>query len=73
MTPDNLGEVQHRHLSPLMGLFPGDRISPDSSPADLVTGVRDLLVARGTSLYGWANAWRALCWARFGEPRRRTR
>lgn len=67
MTPDNLGEVQHRHLSPLMGFFPGDRISLESSPAELLTGVRKLLTDRGTSLYGWANAWRALCWARFKE------
>ncbi|WP_127360492.1 glycoside hydrolase family 95 protein [Actinacidiphila soli] len=67
MTPDNLGEVQHRHLSPLIGFFPGDRISLESSPADLITGVRNLLVARSTAPYGWANAWRALCWARFKD------
>ena len=67
MTPDNLGEIEHRHLSPLMGFFPGDRIDHDSSPADLLTGVWNLLNARGTSIYGWANAWRALCWARFKE------
>jgi alpha-L-fucosidase 2 len=67
MTPDNLGEVQHRHLSPLIGFFPGDRISIDSSPAALLTGARNLLTARGTSIYGWANAWRAACWARFKE------
>ncbi len=67
MTPDNLGEVQHRHLSPLIGFFPGDRISVDSSPAALLTAARNLLTARGTSIYGWANAWRAACWARFKE------
>lgn len=67
MTPNNLGEIEHRHLSPLMGFFPGDRIDHDSSPADLLTGVWNLLNARGTSIYGWANAWRALCWARFKD------
>jgi len=67
MTPDNLGEVEHRHLSPLIGFFPGDRIRLDSSPADLLAGARKLLTARGTGLYGWANAWRAACWARFKE------
>jgi alpha-L-fucosidase 2 len=67
MTPDNLGEVEHRHLSPLIGFFPGDRISLDSSPAYLLTAARNLLTARGTSIYGWANAWRAACWARFKE------
>jgi alpha-L-fucosidase 2 len=67
MTPDNLGEIEHRHLSPLIGFFPGDRIDYDSSPAELVTGVWKLLNARGTSIYSWANAWRALCFAKFRE------
>jgi alpha-L-fucosidase 2 len=67
MTPDNLGEVTHRHLSPLIGFFPGDRIKNDSSPADLLTGVRALLTARGMESFGWACAWRALCWARLHD------
>ncbi|ACU71473.1 conserved hypothetical protein [Catenulispora acidiphila DSM 44928] len=65
MTPDNLGDPQHRHLSPLFGLFPGDRIRPDgSTPTDIVTGATALLTARGMNSYGWANAWRSLCWSR---------
>ncbi|MDN3024348.1 glycoside hydrolase N-terminal domain-containing protein [Streptomyces sp. S.PB5] len=65
MSPENLGETTHRHLSPLVGLFPGDRIRPDgSTPADVVGGATALLTARGTESFGWANAWRALCWAR---------
>jgi alpha-L-fucosidase 2 len=65
MSPDNLGETTHRHLSPLVGLFPGDRIRPDgSTPKDIVDGATALLTARGTESFGWANAWRALCWAR---------
>ncbi|MFF0969892.1 glycosyl hydrolase family 95 catalytic domain-containing protein [Streptomyces sp. NPDC003703] len=65
MSPDNLGETTHRHLSPLVGLFPGDRIRPDTStPEDIVAGATALLTARGTESFGWANAWRALCWAR---------
>jgi alpha-L-fucosidase 2 len=65
MSPDNLGETTHRHLSPLVGLFPGDRIRPDgSTPADIVGGATALLTARGMNSFGWANAWRALCWAR---------
>ncbi|WP_316744392.1 glycosyl hydrolase family 95 catalytic domain-containing protein [Streptomyces sp. MK7] len=65
MSPDNLGETTHRHLSPLAGLFPGDRIRPDgSTPKDIVDGATALLTARGTESFGWANAWRALCWAR---------
>ncbi|MFF7637993.1 glycoside hydrolase N-terminal domain-containing protein [Kitasatospora sp. NPDC008050] len=64
MTDANLGETTHRHLSPLIGLFPGDRISPDTSPAALLTGATNLLTARGMQSFGWACAWRALCWAR---------
>ncbi|MFJ6084804.1 glycosyl hydrolase family 95 catalytic domain-containing protein [Streptomyces sp. NPDC092369] len=65
MSPDNLGETTHRHLSPLVGLFPGDRIRPDgSTPKDIVDGATALLTARGMNSFGWANAWRSLCWAR---------
>ncbi|NUR59078.1 MAG: glycoside hydrolase family 95 protein [Catenulispora sp.] len=64
MTPANLGDTTHRHLSPLIGLFPGDRITADRSPAALLTGVTNLLTARGMSTYGWGMAWRAACWAR---------
>lgn len=67
MTPDNLGETEHRHLSPLVGFFPGDRIRTDSSPPALIEGVTRLLEARGTGGYGWACAWRAMCWARLGN------
>ena len=64
MTPDDLGEPQHRHLSPLVGFFPGDRLRTDDSPPELIEGVTRLLEARGTGAYGWASAWRAMCWAR---------
>ncbi|MBI0383587.1 glycoside hydrolase family 95 protein, partial [Streptomyces albiflaviniger] len=44
MSPDNLGETTHRHLSPLIGLFPGDRIRPDgSTPQEIVDGATALL------------------------------
>lgn len=69
MSPDNLGETTHRHLSPLVGLFPGDRIRPDgTTPAEVVAGATALLTARGMNSFGWANAWRALCWARLKNP-----
>ncbi|MFE6133999.1 glycoside hydrolase N-terminal domain-containing protein [Streptomyces sp. NPDC056437] len=64
MSPDNLGETTHRHLSPLMGLFPGDRIRPGAVSGELLDGATALLTARGTESFGWANAWRSLCWAR---------
>ncbi|MFI5751722.1 glycosyl hydrolase family 95 catalytic domain-containing protein [Streptomyces sp. NPDC051644] len=68
MSPDNLGETTHRHLSPLFGLFPGDRIRPDdSTPKDILDGATALLTARGMNSFGWANAWRSLCWARLKD------
>jgi alpha-L-fucosidase 2 len=67
MSPDNLGEDQHRHLSPLIDFFPGDRINTDDSPAELIDGVRALLTARGMDSFGWACAWRSLCWGRLKE------
>ncbi len=67
MSPDNLGEDQHRHLSPLINFFPGDRINTDDSPAALLDGVRNLLVGRGMDSFGWANAWRSLCWSRLRD------
>lgn len=70
MTPDNLGDPQHRHLSPLVGLFPGDRIRVGSSPQDLLDGATNLLTARGMESYGWGCAWRALCWARLKDADR---
>src|SRR5258707_3910319 len=67
MSLDIKGKTTPRPITPLIGLFPGYRIRPDASPADLLTGVHNLLVARGMNSYGWANAWRALCWARLKD------
>lgn len=67
MSPDNLGETTHRHLSPLIGFFPGDRVATDTSPPELIEGVRALLVARGMDSFGWACAWRSACWARLKD------
>lgn len=67
MSPDNLGENQHRHLSPLINFFPGDRINTDDSPQEIIDGVRNLLTARGMNNFGWADAWRSLCWSRLRD------
>lgn len=64
MSPDNLGDVTHRHLSPLIGFFPGDRIRTEDASPELLQGVTRLLTARGMTGYGWGCAWRAICWAR---------
>ncbi|RDI17111.1 glycoside hydrolase family 95 protein [Lentzea flaviverrucosa] len=70
MSPDDLGETTHRHLSPLVGFFPGDRINHDDSPAALVEGVKQHLITRGMESFGWGLAWRAACWARLKDADR---
>jgi alpha-L-fucosidase 2 len=67
MSPDNLGETTHRHLSPLINLFPGDRIRRGAVADSIVDGATKLLTARGMESFGWANAWRSACWARLGD------
>jgi alpha-L-fucosidase 2 len=66
MSPDNLGETTHRHLSPLINLFPGDRIRRGAVADSILDGATKLLTARGLDSFGWANAWRSACWARLG-------
>lgn len=61
-----VGEVGHRHLSPLIGWFEGERITLDSDPK-LVAGVKALLSARGFDSMGWGLAWRIACWAHFHD------
>jgi alpha-L-fucosidase 2 len=61
-----VSEVGHRHLSPLIGWFEGERITLDSDPK-LVAGVKALLTARGYDSMGWGLAWRIACWAHFHD------
>ncbi|MFD9704573.1 glycoside hydrolase N-terminal domain-containing protein [Lentzea sp. NPDC059081] len=70
MSPDDLGETTHRHLSPLVGFFPGDRINTDDSPTTLLNGVKQHLITRGMESFGWGLAWRAACWARLKDATR---
>ncbi|WP_434443490.1 glycosyl hydrolase family 95 catalytic domain-containing protein [Lentzea sp. E54] len=70
MSPDDLGETTHRHLSPLVGFFPGDRVNRDDSPAALIEGVEQHLITRGMESFGWGLAWRAACWARLKDADR---
>ena len=51
-------EPDHRHLSPLWGLFPGREIAPESSPA-LAAAAAVTLTRRGTGGCGWSYAWKA--------------
>ncbi len=54
---------QHRHISHLFGLFPGNQISPYRTP-ELFDAARTSLIYRGDISTGWAMAWRLCFWAR---------
>lgn len=59
-------EPQHRHISHLWGLYPGDEITPDRSPA-LADAARKTLIVRGDESVGWGYAYKAALWARLGD------
>jgi alpha-L-fucosidase 2 len=54
---------QHRHVSHLYGLFPGNQISPYSSP-ELFDAARTSLIHRGDVSTGWSMGWKVNLWAR---------
>ena len=59
-------EPQHRHISHLWGLYPGDEITPDGTP-DLAKASRKTLEVRGDDGLGWSYAYKAALWARLGD------
>jgi alpha-L-fucosidase 2 len=56
-------EPQHRHVSHLYGLHPGNQITPDFTP-ELAEAARKTLDRRGDSGTGWSRAWKINFWAR---------
>jgi alpha-L-fucosidase 2 len=54
--------VPFRHLSQLVGLYPGSELSPLISPR-LAAAADIALTWRGPGTTGWSCAWRACCWA----------
>jgi alpha-L-fucosidase 2 len=56
-------EDQHRHVSHLWGLYPGNQISPFRTP-ELFDAARTSLVARGDPSTGWSMGWKVCLWAR---------
>ncbi|KAL4977124.1 alpha-fucosidase A [Aspergillus desertorum] len=76
--PDDYGydkKSTHRHLSHLVGWYPGYSISSFSGGYRNQTvqdAVRETLIARGMgnaadANAGWAKVWRAACWARLND------
>ena len=56
-------EPQHRHISHLYGLFPGNQITPAGTP-ELAAAAKVALNQRGDVGTGFGMAWKAACWAR---------
>ena len=54
---------QHRHVSHLYGLYPGNQISPFSHP-ELFDAARTTLLHRGDVSTGWSMGWKVNFWAR---------
>jgi len=54
----------HRHMSPLWGLYPGWDITP--ADAKIYDAAKLLLKWRGNGSTGWSFAWRMPLWARVG-------
>ncbi len=54
---------QHRHVSHLYGLYPGNQISPYSTP-ELFKAARQSLIYRGDQATGWSIGWKVNLWAR---------
>lgn len=54
---------EHRHVSHLYGLYPGNQISPYSTP-ELFEGAKQSLIYRGDQATGWSIGWKVNLWAR---------
>ncbi len=53
---------EHRHVSHLWGLFPGEEITPDTP--ELFQAAKQSLLFRGDGGTGWSRAWKINFWAR---------
>ncbi|NOS68575.1 MAG: glycoside hydrolase family 95 protein [Verrucomicrobia bacterium] len=62
-------EPQHRHISHLWGLYPGDEITPGQTP-DLAKASRKTLEVRGDEGVGWSLANKVALWARLQDGER---
>ena len=59
-------ERNHRHVSHLYGLFPGNQVSLRRTP-ELAAAAQRSLELRGDLATGWAIAWRINLWARLHD------
>ncbi len=62
-------DPEHRHISHLYGLFPGNLITPDATP-DLAEAAKKTLEVRGDDGPSWTIAYKQLFWARLHDGNR---
>ncbi len=60
------GDIHHRHVSHLYGLYPSDQIHVHDTPK-LAAAVRRSLEIRGDNATGWGIGWRLNLWARLRD------
>ena len=60
---------RHRHVSHLYGLYPGNQVSPFTSPA-LFQAAKNSLEYRGDESTGWSMGWKVNLWARLLDGNR---
>ena len=66
LQPYEEADPHHRHVSHLYGLYPGNEISPETTPL-LAQAARKTLEARGDQSTGWSMAWKINFWARLHD------
>lgn len=64
--------VHHRHVSHLVGVYPGRLITEQSAP-DLFQAAKTSLEIRGDGGTGWSLGWKIGLWARFKDGNRAER
>ncbi|MFD0692663.1 glycoside hydrolase N-terminal domain-containing protein [Paenibacillus sp. GCM10027628] len=65
-------DVHHRHVSHLVGVYPGRLITEKSAP-DLFRAAKTSLEIRGDGGTGWSLGWKIGLWARFKDGNRAER
>ncbi len=62
-------DKEHRHVSHLYGLYPGELVSTESE-SKIVDAFRRSLDVRGNDGTGWSLAWKACLWAKLKDGER---
>jgi len=62
-------EKQHRHSSPLYGLYPGNVFSVKNTP-EFIDPIKNTLNLRGDGTSGWSRAWKTALWTRLRDGNR---